>query len=160
MQWNSLLNFHFDCLMLSSSSESNAAALSEANDKKAKVSFDYTFSASCNVRISSLNNKKTFSCIRVGYDHVSNSLSRYRSHIAGKPHPPTRDWAFVGNSDYLNPIEEISPTLIVSPTLIFGVGSEWMKKCACDLFLRFCEGFPGQGAAERMNKSVKFTMAT
>jgi hypothetical protein len=41
----------------------------------------------------------------------------------------------------------------------------WVKLCSvdishracCDLFLRFCEGFPGQGAAERMNKSVKYT---
>ena len=90
-----------------SSSESNAAALSEAN-KKAKVSFDYTFSGSCNVRISALNNKKTFSCIRVGCDHVSNSLSRYRSHIAGKPQPRKIGLSLETVKYCLNPISHLN----------------------------------------------------
>jgi hypothetical protein len=34
------------------------------------------------------------------------------------------------------------------------------EKACCQLFLKFCEGYPGQGAAERMNKSIKFTRSS
>jgi hypothetical protein len=34
------------------------------------------------------------------------------------------------------------------------------EKACCQLFLKFSEGYPGQGAAERMNKSVKFTRSS